>query len=295
MARNLQEELKIFHNIDRLAYACLVFDLHLSPKIGSEIVAFWNWLERIGYVNFVKNSLDLPPPLFLELSQESEACLDFLKRESFSVDDEKLLPQICSLAGKTLSFGVVYANKVHAERHMKVFKWNVCKRIFDDITPGTRSSGNGVNGAIPNGEIVRVQDNTGSNYLPQMVFDQLWEDNGNHSHSVVNESQPRQDQQANNGSHNFDNKTLFVTFSKGHPITHQELEEFFTRRYGGDCIENIYMSELFARVVVTSPQYIKRILGETEIVQSNIHGKDVRIRRFIPRGPPPPPPPEIYG
>ncbi|XP_031280704.1 uncharacterized protein LOC116139186 [Pistacia vera] len=288
MVSSLQEALKIFHNIDRLAYARLVFDLRLSPKISSKIVAFWNWLERAGYVNFVNNLLDLPPPLLLELSQESKACLDCLKRVSFSVADEKLLPQICSLAGKTLSFGVVYEYKVHAKRHMKEFKWNVCKRIFDDITPITRSSGNGVvNGAIPNGEIVRVQDNNASNYLPQMVSDQLLEDNGNHSHSVVNESQPRQDQQANNGSHNFDNKTLFVTFSKGHPITHQELEQFFTRRYGGDCIENIYMSELFARVVVTSPQYIKRILGETEIVQSNIHGKDVRIRRFIPRGPPP--------
>lgn len=197
----LQEELKIFHNIDRLAYTRLVFHLGLPPKIGSKIVAFWNWLERVGYVNFVDNSLDLSPPLFLELSLESEACLDCLKRESFSDSDERLLPLICSLAGEPLSLKVVYENKLHATRHMKEFNRDVGKRIFNDITP-TRSSANG--------DLVNVCEYYGNL-----------------------QGQDEQPDNNNNGNHNIcnvpDNKTLFATFSKGHPITYQELEEFFTR------------------------------------------------------------------
>ncbi|XP_044506744.1 uncharacterized protein LOC123226291 [Mangifera indica] len=244
-------QLKIYHNIYRIAYDRLLFGVDLPPKIGCKYLAFWHWLECMGYYNFVNNSLHLPPWLFLELLRETETCIEFLNRESFSLVDERWLPLSCCVGGRTLTLGVVYENKFHAKRHIKDFKRNLSKRILDDISPRTSS-------AVSNGEIVQVQDN----------------------------------QQANHGSHGYlnvaDNNTLFATFSKGHPITYQELEEFFTRKYG-ECIENIYISELFARVVVTSPEYVERILGVTDILQSNIQGKDVRIRRFIPRGPPPTP------
>ncbi|XP_034197785.1 uncharacterized protein LOC117613278 [Prunus dulcis] len=52
--------------------------------------------------------------------------------------------------------------------------------------------------------------------------------------------------------------TLFLTFSRGHPVSEEELRGFFTRKFG-ECIEAICMGAeernsqpLFARVVVKS-------------------------------------------
>lgn len=60
------------------------------------------------------------------------------------------------------------------------------------------------------------------------------------------------------------------------------------RRYGEDCVEDIKMGNcrdqsLYARVIVRSPAYITLILGENELKQFDIHGKDMRVRRFVPK------------
>lgn len=47
----------------------------------------------------------------------------------------------------------------------------------------------------------------------------------------------------------------------------------------GNCRDQ----SLYARVIVRSPAFITLILGENELMQFNIHGKDVRVRRFVPK------------
>ncbi|KAH0997205.1 hypothetical protein GBA52_021069 [Prunus armeniaca] len=87
-------------------------------------------------------------------------------------------------------------------------------------------------------------------------------------------------------------RTLFLTFSRGHPVSEQELRGFFTRKFG-ECIEAICMGAeernsqpLFARVVVKSSSDITKILvgvDDSGKVKFSIHGKDVIARRFFPR------------
>ncbi|KAJ4950327.1 hypothetical protein NE237_027159 [Protea cynaroides] len=82
-------------------------------------------------------------------------------------------------------------------------------------------------------------------------------------------------------------QTLFITLSRGYPITESELWVFFTMNYG-DCLENIYMQNmqqqylqaLFALVVVKSIVIMDMILkraeeeGKTKFV---INGKHVWV------------------
>ncbi|KAK0605604.1 hypothetical protein LWI29_028634 [Acer saccharum] len=78
-------------------------------------------------------------------------------------------------------------------------------------------------------------------------------------------------------------RTLFVTFSKGHPVTREQLSDFFDRKYGENCVEAIYMGQqgLYARVVVQSTSYVTLILGKKELAQFSVDGKDIRVRRFV--------------
>ncbi|GLT81865.1 hypothetical protein SLE2022_002950 [Rubroshorea leprosula] len=232
------EELKNFHTTDRYAYARLTISLGLDPLLSMIIVAFWNWLERLGFRNFVKNSETLSDADLYALANEAVSCLRCL--ECFS---EELfpwiqidVPQTGRLAGQVISLGHIFPGKEFTIKAIMDFVNNVCARAFADIVPRTTK-------------------------LPE---------NENH----VQDPTPAPE----------NNRTLFITFSKGHPISKQELEDLITRKFGY-CVETIYMKidpePLFARVVVHSTSDITKILGDNDLVKFSINGKDVWVRRFV--------------
>ncbi|XP_061986450.1 uncharacterized protein LOC133705332 [Populus nigra] len=88
-----------------------------------------------------------------------------------------------------------------------------------------------------------------------------------------------------------DNRTIFLTFSKGYPISEDEIRDFFTKKHG-DCIEAIYMQEvsaeeqpLYARLVVTSAAVIHSVLQGHSKAKFTINGKHVWARKYVPKNP----------
>lgn len=86
-------------------------------------------------------------------------------------------------------------------------------------------------------------------------------------------------------------RTMFVTFSKGYPVSEWEVTNFLTTNYG-DCIESFYMQNevgvpnnhpLFARVVFFSPLTIDRILDGATRAKFSINGRHVWMRKFVPQ------------
>ncbi|KAL7148349.1 hypothetical protein ABFS83_06G172600 [Erythranthe nasuta] len=83
-----------------------------------------------------------------------------------------------------------------------------------------------------------------------------------------------------------DDRTIFLTFSKGYPITEDEVREFFTRRFG-DFIEDMIMQEvgeeeqvLYARMVSRSMAVIEAIVRGNKAKYS-INGKHVWARKYV--------------
>ncbi|KAL9165455.1 hypothetical protein ABFS82_06G172000 [Erythranthe guttata] len=83
-----------------------------------------------------------------------------------------------------------------------------------------------------------------------------------------------------------DDRTIFLTFSKGYPITEDEVREFFTRRFG-DFIEDMIMQEvgeeeqvLYARMVSRSTAVIEAIVRGNKAKYS-INGKHVWARKYV--------------
>ncbi|KAJ1380678.1 hypothetical protein SESBI_45819 [Sesbania bispinosa] len=87
-----------------------------------------------------------------------------------------------------------------------------------------------------------------------------------------------------------DDRTLFVTFSKGYHVEEWEVREFFTMTYG-DCVESLQMQEivqpneqpLFARIVFHRVCNIDMILRGATKVKFTINGKHVWARKFVPK------------
>ncbi|KAF0906581.1 hypothetical protein E2562_012034 [Oryza meyeriana var. granulata] len=85
-----------------------------------------------------------------------------------------------------------------------------------------------------------------------------------------------------------DERTLFVTFSNGYPLSKDELYDFFMRHYGD--IEDITIEEppeprppLFAQVTFYSQLTLLRVLDGNKRVKFMTGGKHLWARQFVPK------------
>ncbi|KAJ8428978.1 hypothetical protein Cgig2_009786 [Carnegiea gigantea] len=92
-------------------------------------------------------------------------------------------------------------------------------------------------------------------------------------------------------------RTIFLTFSKGYPISESELREFLTRSFG-NIIEALYMQEvgddeqpLYARLVVADLSAMVAVLSGQSKAKFSINGKHVWARKYVRKNNPNSPPP----
>uniref|UniRef100_A0ACD5T6W3 Uncharacterized protein n=1 Tax=Avena sativa TaxID=4498 RepID=A0ACD5T6W3_AVESA len=85
-----------------------------------------------------------------------------------------------------------------------------------------------------------------------------------------------------------DERTLFVTFSNGYPLTKEELHDFFMRHYGD--IEEISLEEpienrapLYAHVTFYTQMTLFRVLDGSRRVKFMTRGKHLWARQFVPK------------
>uniref|UniRef100_A0A452XTP6 RRM domain-containing protein n=1 Tax=Aegilops tauschii subsp. strangulata TaxID=200361 RepID=A0A452XTP6_AEGTS len=85
-----------------------------------------------------------------------------------------------------------------------------------------------------------------------------------------------------------DERTLFVTFSNGYPLTKDELHDFFMRHYGD--IEEITVEEpiesrppLYAHVTFYSQMTLFRVLDGNRRVKFMTRGKHLWARQYVPK------------
>ncbi|KAK6933277.1 hypothetical protein RJ641_036233 [Dillenia turbinata] len=109
-------------------------------------------------------------------------------------------------------------------------------------------------------------------------------------HLPFDEEAPREGEQTDEVAP--DDRTIFLTFSKGYPISKEEVRNFFTRRHG-DIIEAILMQDLkegdqqvlYARLVVHQLSMIDLVLEGKTKAKFVINGKHVWARKFVKRAP----------
>nr|CAB3484231.1 unnamed protein product [Digitaria exilis] len=87
-------------------------------------------------------------------------------------------------------------------------------------------------------------------------------------------------------------RSLFVTFSKGYPLTREEVEEFFTESWG-DCVAKVLMEKTspgeaptYGRVVFRQAATVAAVLRGRPMVKLVVNGRDLWARKYVPRPPP---------
>ncbi|XVE97895.1 hypothetical protein REPUB_Repub03eG0058300 [Reevesia pubescens] len=271
-----QDEFNTFHRIDRELYILLVINLWRDPVESMQVMALWLWLERVGFKNVVKKTLSLPYILINELADEAVTCINIINNDQLAswfegnVDN----PLMLSLIERDLSLLFFYENRLLATHGIARILNEVCMRALRDIMQHAIER----HAAQSLADSQQVISHSLHQPMVQPGLSQLGFGQGEVGVSWTQENKVPPD-----------DRTMFVTFSKGYPVYEWEVREFFTRAYG-DCVESLHMQEvlpaeqsLFARIVFHSASAIEMILNGMGKAKFSINGKHVWARKFVPK------------
>lgn len=198
-----QEQFNMFHNIDRLLFTRLVHSLGRDPGESMQVIALWIWLEQVGQCrDLVGNMLTWPATLITSLADEAVLLLTCIEN-SKNIDDVHVpLTQRMTKDGVSLKY--FHENRL-AIIHGVTWNINeVCAKAFLDILPT-------VNDIAVQRSVLR------SNEIVKMLGRIGISSSSDEQEMNKEELVPQ------------DERTVFLTFSKGYPLSENEIKDFFTR------------------------------------------------------------------
>ncbi|KGN62945.1 uncharacterized protein LOC101208140 [Cucumis sativus] len=269
------EELHLYHSIDREIFSRLLIQLSRDPAQSLLIISLWLWLEEQGVTNFIFRIMPLSDPSLNSLANEAVFCLSCLdsNNQPGCPHPTTVLPATSKAAGRDIPVEMFVQNRFRAISGVKYFLTNVCARIFTDILEIVL----GRNNSQPNEALV-------IHGFPHPIFGSI---------TIIPKSL---DQDFPTGGlwgwpsadagMSEDDRTLFLTFSRGFPVTAEEVKGLFVQAFG-DCVESIQMEEveageqpLYARMVMSSVVPVDQILDGKRIAKFRINGKHIWARKY---------------
>ncbi|KAF7811630.1 uncharacterized protein G2W53_032606 [Senna tora] len=298
-----QHEFNQFHKIDRILFTRLVVSLGRDPGEAMKVVAYLVWLEkRSKDFRLVSELLHWPDPSLNDLANEAILALNCIESDHFPYDVNIIgvLPLTQSVTQKCVTIRYLHENRVSIICAVRKIINDVCLRAFPDIVQEIQHEKEQkvMNNSVGNifGKFIYYNPPQAIGIVPQRIGiavsqDEIFDDANELLRSIeeerMNNIVPR------------DDRTIFLTFSKGYPISEAEVRDYFSRRFG-DIIEGIYMQEvnlmeqpLYARLVVRSNaiNVIDVFLKGIGKVKFCINRKHVWARKYVRKSPSPSPSP----
>ncbi|TKY74721.1 hypothetical protein E2542_SST03484 [Spatholobus suberectus] len=272
------EELHQFHKRDRELFSCLVIKLARDPAQSLLVMALWLWLENTGFPNVISKLASLSETLVNALANEAETCLKWLDLENARIPIGGGLPLTSTIIHGDISLQLFSQKRFTAIASIKSILNKICARIFTDILQNILCS---TSTSLPSTYRPLIVPGFphplfGSFIIPPINFEELdlsdpriWENKG-----------PCDDVTD-------DDKTMFLTFSRGFPVTEEEVRYLFTNTFG-DCIKVLNMGGcadtsdqvLFATMVLKNVKTVDQILNGKHIAKFRVNGKHIWTRKY---------------
>ncbi|CAN8236539.1 unnamed protein product [Cochlearia groenlandica] len=265
------EEFNAFHKIDRTLFAFLVLNLRRDINQSFQVMSFLLYLEKSVFMsNLIAKLVSCPEFFINSVVDEVVLCLSCLYYEDFAAFVTNSRQNIKSLTlpfitrmmtGVQLTLPVIHGNRENILIEMKKHLTRICNPTFKDIC-------------------LHVEI-----YNKEKVIEKMSQLGINMVQNISEQQENVKDEQVM-----AEDRTVFLTFSRGYPISEAEVHAYFTRKFG-DIIEAIHMPEveeneqaLYAKMVLYSASKIQEIVsGENSKNKFTINGKHVKVRRYIPK------------
>ncbi|XP_043714741.1 uncharacterized protein LOC122663101 [Telopea speciosissima] len=266
------EELKWFHSIDRDIFTILVINFGRNIAESMRIIGLWLWLEEMGFPNIILPLLSSSDAIVELVAREAVLCLNCIDKDRSPAGNE--IPSTKRLMKREISLSFIRKNRVSAVGRISQFVSEIGLAFTDIVEKAVNNRskvmGSHASRVRPIGSSFKM-GGPSSAFLP-------WSSSCHPKKGMASLSASS------------DERTIFVTFSRGYPVSESELRNFFNMKYG-ECVECIYMQEvsaygqaLFARVVFRSIATMAVILQGMENdgkVKLLINGKHVRARKYF--------------
>jgi len=279
------DELHLFHRTHREVFCFLIFKLRRDLTQSLLVMALWIWLEHNGYPNISHKVMALSHASAInDLVDEAASCLKCLERENCATPNNGGLPSTQNLTQKRISLKIFKEKRYTIIAGIKSVLKNICARIFADVlqiiirsknTSRARTSrGNNTSDSpvtipgFPHPLFGSFNINPPDSYTNMDLFDlRIWLKG------------PCDDVTA-------DDKSMFLTFSRGFPVSEGEVIKLFKRSFG-DCVENLSMGNtgvqdqsLFAIMILKSVRTVDQILKGKHVAKLQINRKHIWARKY---------------
>lgn len=282
------EQLHAFYDQERLIFLTLVQKLSRSLAESLLVMATWLWLEDAGFEHIFSVIMALNDQLIADLANEAVLCFQCLESEEAPNGLSKI-PMTAKFMD--ISLQIIYQNRYSAITGIKNFLTTVCSRIFSDILqqvlpfayitsqpliiPGFPHPTFGSINVIPCVDPLNNLSNRNVFPIPSGIW-------GWNASCIATEN----------------DRTLFLTFSRGFPVSEAEVKLLFTEMYGENSVKGVHMPNysrnlskenlnsngqqqpLFARLVLDSVVTVDRILRGESKQKFYMYGKHIWARKF---------------
>lgn len=303
-----RDEFNDFHKIDRTLFTRLVIGLNRDMDQSFRAMSFLMLLEQSGYARYLIAYLVSLPDAFIDaVANEIAVCISLLYNLDFAStffavpnnDDNSIIPLLSRLTGGSLTLRLINQNREVFRIALAKNCADPCTRAFKDICEGVQRYNREKLMALEKEKFIEnmknlrlgVQHENPNRLSVQQVTiafppvpPRVEEDTNKakKEKEIAEEEEKKALVEA-------DDRTVFLTFSKGYPISEEEVRVYFTRRFG-EVIEAIEMQEVEGN---EQPLYAKMVLKlkcasmMDEIVswrnrnKFTINGKHVWARKYV--------------
>jgi hypothetical protein len=283
MALISTEQLYLFHRMDRKIFSLLVVQLARDPSLCLLVMALWLCLENLGYPSLISKLVGISLNIINGVAQEAESCLMCLELENFPIPKNGGLLLTTTILEMEISLQLFKMRRYSIIYGVKSVLNQTCARIFDDILLSVLGTTH-VSRLIPPYPYYRPMIDIPK--FPHRLFGKFPPTNFEEFDCDLFGQRIWKNRRL------FDNlkdgdKTLFLTFSKGFPVTREEVRYFFTINYGDNCIMDIRMGRrssngqvLHATMVVNNLEILDKILNGRRVAKFNFNRKHIWARKF---------------
>ncbi|KAJ1296266.1 hypothetical protein BS78_01G287000 [Paspalum vaginatum] len=272
------DKLVLFHKLEIDLFHRLVHDLAQDPATMRWVIAFWLWLESSGHHDLIRRVAALPGPVVLRFVEEAIACLRSLASPgqgtaAASATDgrDRRLPCTNALLTKPIDdVGYFEGRREVLDGVAHQYK-SVCL-VVCHVSNSTTSVPSNIGGMLSVPPMISSPIRTApaprAASFPLNPMASPW----------IPAQTPLPD----------DYRSLFITFSRGYPISKEDIMEFFNSVYG-PCVEAVMIEKVapgqlpvYGRVVLRSAAMIPVVLDGQQTAKFLIKGKHLWARIYIP-------------